>query len=149
MAEREIAVRSSSPKRHPSPSSELHPDPVEPVTATVRASFNAMRPVLIVCLTGALLVVSLVRALAACSTCSDAPSAEQLPEILCTPLPPGAEGCIGLPGEEVGPGTPTYPVLCHVRVAAEEFTCGFRDSFCFAGSNVPGGPKQYLWVTPQ
>lgn len=65
---------------------------------------------------------------------------EELPVVLCEPVPSGSPGCIGLPD---GTSTKTYPLYCEVVSATAGPSCGYSHFGCSA---APGREK-YAWVT--
>ena len=77
-----------------------------------------------------MLGTALVTALCACrSSCPDG-ATDNLPRVHCNPVPLDQDGCLGLPGETVGPDAKRYPLDCTVEARHDLAQCGAAEYVC-------------------
>jgi hypothetical protein len=99
-----------------------------------------------------LCVVGVTLAAASSETaCRKCTTADDLPIINCTALPPHSDGCRGLPREDAGVDSVVYPLACQVRVDDPQSTqeCRGLDCYCstpYVDSGVSG--QSLIWICP-
>lgn len=103
----------------------------------VSFSFSVVTSVLRRCAAMGLVFAGITPVFGGCNTCKY--DEEQLPVVLCRPVPAGSAGCVGLPDGSTS--SKTYPLDCEVISAAAGPSCGYENFACSAAA----GNEKYAW----
>ena len=72
---------------------------------------------------------------------------DDLPVVLCDPVPAGSPGCVGVPGEAENASNLTYPPACQVysasRAMGRSASCGYSSFVC-----VKDVGTKHIWIIP-
>lgn len=104
----------------------------------MRFPFSVLVSAIARCLAVSLVVTCITPGIGGCSGCKY--DEEELPVVLCNPVPAGSPGCVGLPD---GTSTKTYPLYCEVVSATAGPSCGYSHFGCSAAPFK----EKYAWVT--